>query len=59
MGRSNIPGFKVIPLQRNLKADMALLPYHKIEEDIRSAGSCSIDHILTNDIPDLNNFYRS
>ena len=37
MGRSNIPGFKVIPLQRNLQADMALLPYHKIEEDIRSA----------------------
>ena len=37
MGRSNIPGFKVIPLQQNLQADIALLPYHKIEEDIRSA----------------------
>ena len=37
MGRSNIPGFKVIPLQQNLQVDMALLPYHKIEEDIRSA----------------------
>jgi Pyruvate/2-oxoacid:ferredoxin oxidoreductase delta subunit len=37
MGRSNIPGFKVIPLQQNLRTDMALLPYHKIEEDIRSA----------------------
>lgn len=37
MGRSNIPGFKVIPLQQNLQADIALLPYHRIEEDIRSA----------------------
>ena len=37
MGRSNVPGFKVIPLQQNLQADLALLPYHKIEEDIRSA----------------------
>jgi Pyruvate/2-oxoacid:ferredoxin oxidoreductase delta subunit len=32
-----VPGFKVIPLQQNIEADMALLPYHKIEEDIRSA----------------------
>jgi Pyruvate/2-oxoacid:ferredoxin oxidoreductase delta subunit len=37
MGRSSVPGFKVIPLQQNIEADMALLPYHKIEEDIRSA----------------------
>jgi Pyruvate/2-oxoacid:ferredoxin oxidoreductase delta subunit len=36
MGRSNVPGFKVIPLQQNVRADIALLPYHKIEEDIRS-----------------------
>jgi Pyruvate/2-oxoacid:ferredoxin oxidoreductase delta subunit len=36
MGRSNVPGFKVIPLQQNVQADIALLPYHKIEEDIRS-----------------------
>jgi Pyruvate/2-oxoacid:ferredoxin oxidoreductase delta subunit len=37
MGRSNVPGFKVIPLQQNVQADITLLPYHKIEEDIRSA----------------------
>jgi Pyruvate/2-oxoacid:ferredoxin oxidoreductase delta subunit len=36
MGSSNVPGFKVIPLQQNVQADIALLPYHKIEEDIRS-----------------------
>jgi Pyruvate/2-oxoacid:ferredoxin oxidoreductase delta subunit len=37
MARSNVPGFKVIPLQQNIQVDMTLLPYHKIEEDIRSA----------------------
>jgi Pyruvate/2-oxoacid:ferredoxin oxidoreductase delta subunit len=37
MGKSNVPGFKVIPLQQNVSTDIALLPYHKIEEDIRSA----------------------
>ena len=36
LGRSNVPGFKVIPLQQNVQVDIALLPYHKLEEDIRS-----------------------
>jgi electron transport complex protein RnfB len=36
MGRSNVPGFKVIPLQQHVEADVSLLPYHKIEENIRS-----------------------
>jgi ferredoxin len=37
MGRSNVPGFKVVPLQQHVEADLTLLPYHKLEEDIRSA----------------------
>ncbi len=37
MGVSNIPGFKVIPIQEHIQTDLTLLPYHKIEEDIRSA----------------------
>jgi electron transport complex protein RnfB len=37
MGSSNIPGFKVIPIERNIQATTVLLPYHKIEEGIRSA----------------------
>jgi len=36
MGRSNVPGFKVIPLQQHIEAGLTLLPYHKLEEDIRS-----------------------
>lgn len=37
MGRSNVPVFKVIPIQKHLSHDLTLYPYHKIEEDIRSA----------------------
>lgn len=37
MGRSNVPGFKVIPLQKHVEADVTLMPFHKLEEDIRSA----------------------
>ena len=39
MGASNIPGFKVIPVEETIAADMVLLPYHKIKEDIRSDWS--------------------
>ena len=42
MGRSNIPGFKVIPLERHIQSDLTLLPYHKIEADIRSARVISV-----------------
>jgi H+/Na+-translocating ferredoxin:NAD+ oxidoreductase subunit B len=37
MGVSDIPGFKVIPVQQHIDADTTLLPYHRIEEDIRGA----------------------
>ena len=46
MGRSNIPGFKLIPLQQDLRAEMALLPYHKIEEDIRSARIAAVTECI-------------
>jgi NAD-dependent dihydropyrimidine dehydrogenase PreA subunit len=42
MGRSNVPGFKVIPLERHVRSDLTLLPYHRIEEDIRSARVISV-----------------
>ncbi|MCF8111977.1 MAG: 4Fe-4S binding protein [Desulfobacteraceae bacterium] len=37
MGMSNIPGFKVTPIQEHIASDITLYPYHKVEEDIRSA----------------------
>jgi len=37
MGASHVPGFKVIPVNRHVASDLVLLPYQKMEEDIRSA----------------------
>ena len=42
MGVSDVPGFKVIPLQRYVADDLTLLPYQKIEEDVRSARIISV-----------------
>lgn len=42
MGASNIPGFKVIPVGRHIAADMALLPYHRLEEEVRTARRISV-----------------
>jgi len=37
MGLSNIPGFKVTPIQEHISAEMTLYPYHRVEGDIKSA----------------------
>ena len=42
MGASNIPGFKVIPVEETISADIVLLPYHKIKEDIRAARKIAV-----------------
>jgi Pyruvate/2-oxoacid:ferredoxin oxidoreductase delta subunit len=42
MGSSGVPGFKVIPIEENLEADDALLPYHKLEESVRAARRIAV-----------------
>ncbi len=42
LGSSNVPGFKVIPIEANIEADSTLLPYHKLEESIRAARSIAV-----------------
>jgi Pyruvate/2-oxoacid:ferredoxin oxidoreductase delta subunit len=42
MGSSGVPGFKVIPIEQNLEADDALLPYHKLEESVRAARRIAV-----------------
>ena len=37
MGVSDVPGFKVIPLKKNIEAGLTLLPYEKLEDDVRAA----------------------
>lgn len=42
LGISNIPGFKVIPIEENINPDQAFLPHHKLEEKIRAARRISV-----------------
>lgn len=46
MGISNIPGFKVVPIQKFINANIALFPYQKIEEDIRSARVIAVSECV-------------
>ena len=42
MGASNIPGFKVTPIQEHIQADVTLFPYHKVYEQIRAARRIAV-----------------
>ena len=42
MGASNVPGFKVLPVDENVPADMTLLPYHRLKESIRAARKIAV-----------------
>lgn len=42
MGVSNIPGFKVIPISQKIEADLALFPYKKLAEEVRSARKIAV-----------------
>lgn len=37
MGLSNIPGFKVVPIEETIEYDTVLYPYHKLKESIKKA----------------------
>jgi electron transport complex protein RnfB len=42
MGASDVPGFKVIPIEENVDAGDALLPYHKLQESVRAARRIAV-----------------
>ncbi|RJP69462.1 MAG: 4Fe-4S dicluster domain-containing protein [Candidatus Abyssobacteria bacterium SURF_17] len=42
MGASNVPGFKVLPVDENIQADTVLLPFHKLKESIKSARKIAV-----------------
>ncbi|MBU0514666.1 MAG: 4Fe-4S binding protein [Proteobacteria bacterium] len=42
MGASDVPGFKVVPIGRNVAADLVLLPYMELEKDIRAARRIAV-----------------
>ncbi len=42
MGASNIPGFKVIPIEETIETDTILYPYHKLKESIKKARKIAV-----------------
>ena len=42
IGASDVPGFKVIPVEENIEASDALLPYQKLEESVRAARRIAV-----------------
>lgn len=42
MGASNVPGFKVIPIEKNIAAGVVLLPFHRLKEDIKGARRIAV-----------------
>lgn len=42
MGLSNVPGFKVIPIEETIEPNTTLYPYHKLKESIREVRVISV-----------------
>ncbi len=42
MGKSDVPGFKVLPVGETITRDTTLLPYMELEDEIRRATSISV-----------------
>jgi len=42
MGASNVPGFKVLPIDKNISGEITLFPFHRIMEEIKSARRIAV-----------------
>jgi len=42
LGASNVPGFKVLPVDETLEASTVLYPYHKLKESIKNARKIAV-----------------
>ncbi len=46
MGASNVPGFKVIPIEETIENDTTLYPYHMLKESIRNSRVISVTECI-------------
>ncbi|MHA1804377.1 MAG: ATP-binding protein, partial [Promethearchaeota archaeon] len=46
LGASNVPGFKVLPVNEAIEPNMTLFPYHKLEESIKNARKISLTECI-------------
>ena len=54
MGSSNVPGFKVIPIEETIEYDTVLYPYHKLKESIKNARVISVTECICRKEAELN-----
>ncbi len=46
MGSSNVPGFKIIPIEETIETDTTLYPYHMLKESIRNSRVISVTECI-------------
>ncbi|MFX1567734.1 MAG: ATP-binding protein [Promethearchaeota archaeon] len=46
MGSSNVPGFKVIPIEETIETNTTLLPYQMLKESIRNSRKISVTECI-------------
>jgi len=46
LGASNIPGFKVIPVEETIHSKMTLFPYHRLRESVRSSRMIAVSDCI-------------
>jgi Pyruvate/2-oxoacid:ferredoxin oxidoreductase delta subunit len=46
LGASNVPGFKVIPVEETIEMNTVLYPYHKLKESINNARKISVTECI-------------
>ncbi|MGA3086180.1 MAG: 4Fe-4S binding protein [Thermodesulfobacteriota bacterium] len=53
LGNHDIPGFKVIPMEKNIDVQKVLLPYQRLEESVRAARKISVTDCVCRKEADL------
>ena len=46
MGASNVPGFKVLPVEETIQDDTVLYPFHKLRQSIKEARKISVTECI-------------
>ena len=46
LAASNVPGFKVLPIEETIETNTVLYPYHKLEESIKNARKISVTECI-------------
>lgn len=46
MGASNVPGFKVLPIEETIQSDTVLIPFQKLKESVKEARKIAVSECI-------------